>query len=46
MIKEDHIKHISELIPNSMLKKINNCTHLSIFYQPETIKEIKEFFCE
>jgi len=44
MIKEDHILSIGEMIPNSIIEKINNCTHLNIMRNENTISSIKRFF--
>ena len=42
-VKEEHIKRISELVPNSTLKKINHCNHLTILDKKETIAIIKPY---
>jgi pimeloyl-ACP methyl ester carboxylesterase len=44
LIKEDHIIEMNSSIPNSTIKKINGCTHLTILNQEETVKEIKQYF--
>jgi len=43
MIKEEHILKMSELIKNCRIKKIKETTHLNIYKNRETIKEIIEF---
>lgn len=43
MIKEEHIQAMRELIPNSMIKRIEKCNHLTILTRPETLIEIETF---
>jgi pimeloyl-ACP methyl ester carboxylesterase len=46
MIKENHILKMGELIPHSVVKKINKCSHMSIIHKKETYEEIYQFFHE
>lgn len=43
MIKEDHIKEIADLIPNTSLEKIDGCTHMNILDQPGTGAAIRAY---
>lgn len=46
MITEEHILHISDQIPGGRVKKIDNCNHMTIPFQEETIKAMQGFLCE
>ena len=43
MIKEEHIKEIAALIPNSELEQIAGCDHMNILNQPGTVTAIKHY---
>ncbi len=43
MIKEDHIKEIAGLIPNTELERIAGCTHMNILNQAGTVAAIKAY---
>jgi pimeloyl-ACP methyl ester carboxylesterase len=43
MIKEEHLLKIAELIKDCKIKKIKNSTHINIYKNEETIKEIIEY---
>ncbi len=43
MIKEEHIKEIARLIPNTGLEKISGCNHMNILNQPGTISSIRTY---
>ncbi len=42
-VKEEHIKHIGYLIPDSTTRMIKKSNHLTILQKPETIDQIKEY---
>ena len=46
MVKEDHIKHIAQLIPASRLIRIESCNHLFILNKKETIESISRYLNE
>jgi len=43
LITEDHILQISSHIPGCQVKKTNNCNHLTIPFQSETIKALQDY---
>ena len=43
LVKEEHILKMAELIKDSKVKKIQNCTHSNILNKEETIQEIIEY---
>ncbi len=43
MIKEDHILHIAGLVPGAEVVKIDNCSHMNIYKQPEAIRVMLDF---
>lgn len=43
MIKEEHIREIAELIPNTELERIDGCNHMNILNQPGTVSAIREY---
>jgi len=43
MIKEDHIKEIADLIPNTSLERIDGCTHMNILDQTGTVAAIRAY---
>ena len=46
MIKEEHIFDIHNNIPKSVVKKINNCSHITIIKNEKAIREMKRYFEE
>ena len=46
MIKEEHIQEMGKLIPRATIRKIGHCNHLTIFYEKETIDDIKDYLLE
>lgn len=43
MVTEDHLIHIARQIPGCGLEKVMDCTHMSIPYQEETIRILRDF---
>jgi len=44
MVREEHIQHIANLIPQVQLERIDGCSHVSIFNNKQTLTSIQHFF--
>jgi pimeloyl-ACP methyl ester carboxylesterase len=43
MIKEEHIRQIARLVPNSTVTKIGHCNHITILDKPEAIEAVRDY---